>query len=445
MIQFFRDKNSLPLLGLTVLGVFLQVQFNLFQNEYYTGLRIALSDILIPFAGIAILTSLLRQKSYWPNWQLSHSYLWLTALFGVLVLATLHTYWLYGAWSNWALVNKLLGLVVMISYMALGGWISTNVSSERIFQFIQVVCTFFFAILIVQTYCMLLMLAYPPSTWFFIHHDFWYPLEGYMANRNAYALFALVCLSLLAVFHLSGKPLFSERMTNILLFLLPLGLANIGSRASFLALIVFFILLLIFYRKKAAKLLLPFLLGTLCLTAIYAHHPRKLGFVRDRPFAIFHQTEEIKNLSSAEELKGEVRQGDFNRISTLRKGLEIFKGHEIFGAGLGAALYHQKLETGKYIALLDSTPLWLLLETGIAGLLIFSVFFLLCLRQLWINRGSDNKIYSALSLSMFFALLSFGIMCVFHEIAYTRQIWFFLGLALAFPLTQKSPDRSATS
>ncbi len=436
MRGFSFDSFSLPLILLTAFAVLLQVQFNLFQDEYYTGLRIALSDIVIPFTGLAILYSLLRKKSHWPDWQLPYTYAWLAGLFSLLVLAALNTYYLYDVWSNWALMNKLPGFAVMVAYMALGGWIATNLCSEKVFQFTQTLCTFFFVILILQIYCMTLMIAYPPSTWFFIDLDLWFPLEGFMANRNAYALFTLISLCLLIGFDLSGKPLFPQRMTNIILFLLPFGLVDIGSRASFLALLILFVYLLFAYRKRTVRFLLPFLLGIIALTALYAHAPQKLGFVREQNHEIFQKASEIKTLKDTKEVRQDFTyQGDENRLSTLEEALIIFKDHELFGAGLGAALYHQKLEDGKYIALLDSTPLWLLIETGIAGLLIFSLFFLFCLHRLWLGRKDP------LTFSIFLAFLCYGVMCVFHEMAYTRQIWFLLGMALCVPFIRKSPAR----
>lgn len=71
-------------------------------------------------------------------------------------------------------------------------------------------------------------------------------------------------------------------------------------------------------------------------------------------------------------------------------------------------------------------------EFGLIGATLFGGFFLLSLYALKRHHdGDDANPYTTLRTSMILILLAVAAMSLFHELLYTRFIWFFLGLALA--------------
>jgi len=127
--------------------------------------------------------------------------------------------------------------------------------------------------------------------------------------------------------------------------------------------------------------------------------------------------------------------GDVQRLRVLSDSLEFWKKHPIEGIGLGSFLH---LQNQKYadsppniqFSIIDSTPLWVLTELGLIGIVLMGGFYVVSLYTL--NRsGSGQTDMATLRRGVLLILLAFAAMSLFHELLYTRFIWFFLGLALA--------------
>ena len=116
------------------------------------------------------------------------------------------------------------------------------------------------------------------------------------------------------------------------------------------------------------------------------------------------------------------------RVTILSDGLELIRKHPITGGGLGSIVEHQKEEQGEVLAVMDNTLAWILVEMGPFGLFSFLLVYITMLHTLYKNRSR-----SALHMAAFYMLIGFGFFSVFHEILYTRFLWFILGLTLAVP------------
>lgn len=417
--------------------VALQVQVDLLASADYIGLRINIADLLLPFAGLGIALSLLFKQSQWPAFKIKYAYGWLTALTLILTVALFHGYYSNGAWSDWALINKYVGWLTLLSLFMWGGWVATNAPPELIRKIMQIFAMSGLALLGLGMAVVLLKdFGVLP-----VGGAFDYPLSGFMSNRNAYAFF-VACLSVvLAVFHFKQQPLVPVWAITAFFFLLPLAHTLIGSRAGWFLHPVILIGLICFGRKEALKiLLLPLLAGIALVAALAATHTIEIS--RNKQFRLISQMktvveEENLDFTSPETQQKYRRHSDAYRIQAAHDAIALWKTSPVIGAGLGTFLEYQAQRYGQFMDVVDNSPLWLLSETGLIGLMVFFGFYGFSVYGL--IRAGDP-----LSLSLVGVLLAFGLFCLLHEMLYTRFLWFFLGLALGLKSVVADEGSKAT-
>ena len=127
-----RAVNAIAAALCFITALSLQIQISLFASPTYLGLRINLTDLLVPFAGAAILVTLLTKRSLWPQWNMKHIYIWLAVLTGIFAAALIHTHFTYGEISRWALVNKFGGWIVLLGIMGMGAWMAANATQKNL-------------------------------------------------------------------------------------------------------------------------------------------------------------------------------------------------------------------------------------------------------------------------------------------------------------------------
>ena len=157
----------------------------------------------------------------------------------------------------------------------------------------------------------------------------------------------------------------------------------------------------------------------------------------------------VYELASEDELtyeklyaKNQRNQSESVRLRVLSDSLNLWKRAPLEGIGIGSFLksqYDRYKTDKKYnpVDIIDSTPLWLLVETGLIGISIFALFYFRALHALWFNKDSPPD--SSLTIfrqSVAFILLAFAVMSLFHELLYARFLWFFIGMGLASPINK---------
>jgi hypothetical protein len=120
-------------------------------------------------------------------------------------------------------------------------------------------------------------------------------------------------------------------------------------------------------------------------------------------------------------------------MESLRGGWAMFLAHPILGGGLGAFIEQYTRQQGIPLVI-HSTPLWLLAETGIVGLLIFLSPFLRIFKAESFDRAAGDRIGTFLIL----ALTGFALVAAVHEMLYQRAVWLLLGAALACASTSRN-------
>ena len=273
-----------------------------------------------------------------------------------------------------------------------------------------------------------------------------------MANRNAYGFLFVTVIGFASQFYLMDRPFLSPRYAQILYFLMPAFVIFNASRAMCIALLCNLLLIAVCNRKRAkalGRLFIHLLCGALVTTALLWDKPLEVIFLRINPVDFVTKTvphlrsENVEKLDiknkDVEISNGVYYPGDNIRLTILDAALEQIIAHPLIGSGLGSAMMYQAKKYGHEINVIDSTPVWLLVETGIIGLSIFALFYVICTRSLFRNLTSYIEWQQAITAGVVLTVAAFSVMCLMHEIFYTRHLWFLLGLGLGLALPKTRP------
>lgn len=417
----------------------LQIQITLFSSPTYLGLRINLTDLIAPVAGLFIIATLIQHKSRWPDWHIPNIYPWLAVLTALLATGLVHTHFTYGEISRWALINKFGGWLILLTILGMGAWVATNACRASIERFLKYFLCFALAVLIVEMLLVYIQGIFDTTLWFAYKTYAFTFIDGLMANRNAYGLLLLTALPLATCLYFSKINPISSHVTHIFYFLLPSFILFNGSRATFLALCLITPLMFFLHRnqrQKCLKLVLCFVAGIILLLAAFQNkHHEILAFK-------LHQFEFIMKafgdrgpdpITLSELGKDIDYPGDSMRLTILEDSIEMVNHKPVFGSGLGSMLIYQEEKHGKMINLIDCTPLWILVEMGAIGLMLFALFYIQIAKSFYHSWKQDEEFSKTIRLALMIILFAYTFMCLFHEMMYVRAIWFLLGLGLALP------------
>ena len=421
--------------GLLLLALFLQIQITLFASSDYLGLRINSADLLLPIAGLLILTSLFFKRSSWPIWQKPFGYWAPILLSTVIVLALLNGYRLQGEWSNWALINKGVGWFVLMAYLALGAWVTSN--KEEVIQhwFVRPFVLFLCIVTIFETITRILVhhdiLAHFTILGAFENHE----LSGFMANRNAFAFLYLSVLSICSLLLLKRVQL--QRIDNFafhsLWLLLPLFCVMNASRSILLIVLPLILYILIKNWRFLVSKLLPLIIIGLLITPL-ANTQKIKNSLKNHRTLHHYGVEHLKSDNISPETENGMYKGDSLRIQVIKDSFRLYTQNPITGAGIGSVYaYQQKQEDREFTAIIDNTPLWVFTEMGPFGFLAFATVFFSMIIALHRKSGKMETHDQVMAYATILLLIGFGLFSLFHEILYTRFFWVFLGMGLAVP------------
>lgn len=432
------------------LGVALQVQLTLPSHDGYIGLRLNLADLTLPIVGIIILISLFQKKSIWPGWLSNLTLPLLGLLSAVVCFGILNGYFFTGFWNMWALLNKGVGWAVLVSYSLLAAWITTNCPPEALKAFLKSFIYTFSVLALGNMFCLLIE-HYTCTQDIFPMN---YPTQGLMANRNVFALLFLCIFGFIMIVRGSDAIRFHPLFISAFLLLIPLFILYNGSRILWIAFPVIFISVLLLNPKNLFKgVFLPLIAGV-CLVALLLSlgRPCNIRYIRPannllQAFEYVHNSNHSKPqqtapaitakdnppAASTQPLNDLSYKGDAVRLINIKHSLNLWKQSPFIGVGIGTSHKKQIEDFGKILSVVDCTPLWVLTEMGVMGLLVFTGFFLFCFITLLRSVQTRHDIYDKLAKGTLLCMAAFAIMCLLHELTYTRFIWFLLGLALAMP------------
>ena len=431
-------QRAIVFLSLTA-ACLLQFQYDILATDTYAGLRLNLADLLVPVAGIMIMFSLFRGETNWPKYKIDKTYFWLGAMTLVLIGALFTGYYYRGEISAWGLHNKVLGWFLLVAYFLWGAWFAHNVKCIKIIKFFR--CFVLTAMMTGLIGAIVITL----QDFSLLDGVIAYPFKGLMANRNAYGFVILAATILVFFYGSSARPLLSKWEHIVFWFMLPLIHVQIGSRSCWiLAIIQLGAFLFIKQKYFLKKVALPLTMGIALITFLAAIHPIANGNF------IFKQNQNVQFIelpsllrSVAGPTKPPIEMGmaatsyksDMLRLRVNGLALELWANSPLIGTGLGTTQAEEPKHFGVFLDVIDSTPIWLLTETGLIGVSIFAAFFWLILFNLARETERGNTETRTIDYAAMGIFLTFAIMSVMHEIMYTRFLWFILGIAITIPET----------
>ena len=369
-----------------------------------TGIKVASSDLLLLPIMTVLLLNYIKQGSGFILWDIPHIWKWLFLLTLWMSISLINGFIYIGEIQNWALINKYFGWYVLLAYFIFGAFVANNASDESIALFFKTlfVCACGIGIVSIPLYFLNLF------------HRF----EGLTGNPNSYGFLLVIITIILLTYKMRGNIISKSFDTFGIGFLLTLIVYS-GSKSAWLGLF-FGIIFLSLARKNLYRQLAPIALVALLLVII-------LYFLKAS--GIFTEDTHVYPVS-----QNLLNPNHYNhRLEIMNHAHELWKTHPVFGVGLGSFLQYSVNELGGYT--IHSTPYWLLVETGIIGLVLFASFFLYVILHLWkqnTTAGNGWAICGGIAILISFAAASIG-----FEAMYQRHIWFFSGWAIAYGTARK--------
>lgn len=379
-----------PVVGLYAWIVFLPVQ--LAFTRPLIGVRLAISDIFIGCTLIALLLFILIYKKALVRTSLN---IHMLALILIFILCTLITYYSLGYVPRETWLNKDLGLLILIfSFFAFVFLVRKD--GKRFHTCIRL-------LLISGSIVNIFALA---VYFFYIIAGVSIPsfggrFEGFLVDPNAYGGYLSVIFLIQLSVLIARQKMFLPLLMRINSLLLLFGIILTESRSAWIGLVLGLVALLWFYRARfgrTIKVLLPLII---IITGI---------------FIVLYTQTGLQILSSVDRTNTiEIRW------QLIETGLELWKHNPVFGIGIEAFSELSPLYLDKsYI--IHNTYVWLLVETGIVGLAVFTLLLLRVAKNIGIaikNLPEERGI----AIGIFCAFISMLGFMIGIEAAYQRHLW----------------------
>ena len=428
-------KNNIftsQILEKPVIWVLSAVVINLIIFQVHTNIpelnavvNINLADPFIFFVLAIIIQYMFVQKTL-PRWREPNFNVFLIIISAMLLIGFVRALPEIGV-TNWALMSRLFGWLILLGYMFTGYLAATYFGQQGIRRFADnltliVVVVVFLQIIIRWMHYFGVNLGIEITPHF----------EGYAGNRNAFSIQLLVCISIivsyLVVLERGASTSFlsnsiSSKKTYVLSILVG-GMLLAGSRAGLGTMAIMFI-----YLAMAGKV------KTLTLVKTVAYGVLFYFFVNYFPFVVkfvyvYIATGEFLGFQSAglgTKIALASQVSDSERWLTIIHGFEMWLQHPLFGSGLGVFI-ETSTEWSTRPIVIHSTPLWILAEFGLFGGIVFGWVFLKLMTFVF-KQPSNLPVRNILLLM----LLVFIIFSSVHEIFYQRIFWLMLGMVMAKP------------
>lgn len=383
----------LPQIIPVVAAVLIFFQVNLPTRS--TLINVNLADPILILGGLISVFAMSQGR--FPQWRISGMNLHFIACTFAMTLALLIGAHSIG-WTEWALANKYLGWFVLMA-TALTGAMAANIGLEKILRtFVVAGC----AVIVFQYGSNLLQIFGIIKT---------SPTVGFTQNSNA---FAFQCVMVLCA------ALALPERRAILISIALVGIWMSLSRAGVFAGLIVIIVACVYIRGISLTVLRALLVAAVAAALLLLLSGHLTGLhTTGGTVAIDRLVSPPSDSSIAEHL-----------LSTTG-AVRMFTDHPIFGAGLGVYIHQWKTNA----LVIHSTPLWLLGEFGLVGLLVF-------LAPIARIVGVELPRFRANDMAGNFTILiivALAVMSLSHELLYQRTFWFLLGAAL-IPRLQESSD-----
>lgn len=387
---------------MTASAVFFQIHVPIGMAKINVNLA---DPLAILGGGLFAIYFVLRAR---PAWRLPGLDWHIAAASLVVLLAFLHGYFVFGL-DNWA-VTKAIGWPILLAYGATGALVVRVGGDAGLRMLLRTFVGCAVGIVMLELTFLALTRSGAQNPFTFL------PFEGFSQNRNAFGF--LLTLALCCV------PLLPGRDRTFVLTVLILGFWFCGSRACTIAALTVLACGAYLRVYSTRNLLYAPLFASFCLLALWS-----------LPLVASLLAFRVGGQSSFLILTGAPDLSNIERFESIMNGLRLFIAHPLFGAGLGA-YWVEQLGSARPVVV-HSTPIWLLSEFGLVGLLVFAVPAVrIFVREIRLAR--HDKVAALIVL----ILVGFGLASAVHELLYQRAMWLLLGALLAANFTIGMNKRS---
>lgn len=425
-IESWRNHLQVSPRLLVLMGIATAVLIQVLVTPSLGGvpIRIAIADLLVPLFALLSLAALWTGQLRRPNWGIPNIDIMMLAVliwFAISCVVGLQT---TGQFIVWAWGTKLVGLIVLIIYLAAGVLIATAGDAARKATVQTFVITAWFVAVL-----SLLRFSMELNGINFFDREELRPV-GLSQNPNAFA-FLLGTAVLLQSMATNLNPRVPPLIASFGLALLLSALFLTGSRSAYLGLLTAAPLMLFFRKYVAWKSLLAALLIALAIVSLVS---QKFELVDD--IALSGRLENSSDSTVIPDnnpldyatrnpiiVDSSIRQ----RVETSLLALDLWSTSPLVGIGMGGFMHHYQQVANGTVFTIHTSALWLLVETGIVGLTLFLSLFASLFWGLFRRAKPDGDVYAiAMCVILVFAAgVSIG-----TEIIYQRHLWLLVGLAV---------------
>ncbi len=459
--------NKVLITGLLFLtAASLNVLLTLKLGDAHIGIRTGATDFLLPLLGIMFLSVVLAKRKL-PELNLQYGWTLLSVMSIWMLVSLITGYFHTDELMTWALVNKFIGWLVLMTYFIAGVYIGLQSDKTKIYFYRGLFITLWIV-------CVFELLSH----WFYSHGFFYefkyiarhYRMEGFYQNPNAFGIF-LAAAFVIQIYALKHTRIFPRFLVIIGSSFTLLCIFYSYSRSAWAGLILGFLIIAIIDRKLIAKVLLCSLIAFAVnhlgfseqmkesnVKAIEYIHPfaQKLITYLDRTgkgitgatsqvlksknITLKNKNEKRKKIKRKKTVKklsvkrltavGRIKSDGLTvRLEILKRSLSYWRESPITGIGLGVHLWNSKKEGVPDDALtIHNSINWLLVETGIIGLLIFISIIALAIKALYQSSESDSDVLDQRAMLVIIFLFMGASLAT--EVIYQRYFWLLLGLFL---------------
>lgn len=350
----------------------------------------------------------------------------LLAISLIFVLALSIGFSRYGL-NQWAIVNRGLGWIIILGYLAVGGalvWGDKTNGRVLVLRCFVLAGAAVGGVQLLLYFSSLFNLSFPADT-------FIIPLRGYAGNSNAFAL-QMVMVAIAAITaHRLGAGFSHPKMLRVILVITALATYFSLSRSgmsTFLGAMFLFVVLSP-RAERRERLLDGAFVVVACLSAVALPQLISGAVAWASQWGVATNLGAITGLgeNTLAHMNFNVRRAssDSERWQSLLQGWELWRQYPIFGAGLGAFV-QIRADANLPILVIHSIPVWAAAELGIFGLgVIGSVFAGL----IWVSlKMARDPAYSAWGQGMFILLGVLAVSGMVHDFFFQRGFWFLLGI-----------------
>ena len=466
-------------LFIAVFAISLNVLVTLSLSEGHIGIRVAATDFLIPLMLLLFVIKAIQEKRI-VDLILPWGWTLLVTMTIWMGFSLVNGYYYTGSMTTWALVNKFIGWFALMAYFVAGvylGGAKTN---------LQLV---FFRSLFITSW--LVCLSQIIVFWCFLYgffHEYsyvaqYYRMAGFYQNPNAFGIF-LCAIFMLHLYAAREGRIFRRSIIIIGAVLTLFCIFHTFSRSAWLGLFLALFIPAILDRKLIPMIMIIFLVTFTMNFLVFSAKARDVNiqFVEylynqvqaatsgrdatvEREQDKRHASGEKTSPPASSKKTAQTARPDTParpgvqalfrlrpkwmedtmaiRSKIIKYSFAYWREHPVIGIGLGGFLWSSRntdLPPAAY--LMHNSVNWLLVETGIIGLLIFSTFVLLSLKHFYLVRHKQDHLIS--TNAMIGVIMVMIGASVGTEVIYQRYFWLLLGLFLVLPSRAKEQTQANT-